>query len=76
MLRASHKALVAAVVHNRNDQSRGLDTQSQEPCERRFSHVRGASVSLCHDFLVCRRKVRVDQHYDASGLGITTKSPG
>ena len=56
------KASVAAAVDNWNDQhTTGLDTQSQEPCERRFSHVWGASLSLCLDFLVCRGNVRVDQ---------------
>jgi hypothetical protein len=72
------KASAAAVVHNWNDQHTTGDwTRSLRSRVSATSAMSGrASLSFCHDFLFCRRKVRVDQHYDASGLGITTKSPG
>jgi hypothetical protein len=57
------KASVAAAVHNWNDQHTTGDwTRSlRSRVSATSTMLRGASLALCHDFLVCRRNVRVDQ---------------
>jgi hypothetical protein len=71
------KESVAAAVDNWNDQhTTGLDTQSQEPCERRFSHIWGASLSYASTSWSATGMFELTSYYDACWLRVTAKSAG
>ena len=71
------KVSVAAAVDNgRNQHTTGSDMQSQEPCERRFSHVWERRFPYASTSWSAAGMFELTSYYDACGLQVTAKSAG